>query len=381
MRKVRHYHVIFGFSLLCLAALGGWWTVFMNKAVGYERQVAISELQQVSLVAALKLGHGAAPPTQADIPPGDLVEVVPCGPRAHPGAYPAAPLYAELCLQPASAAVAVIDEKLRRRKAMVYGEGSFLFMLLVVCTVMLYQLVRSERRHVRRMESFVHAVTHEMKTPLTGIKTLMETLKAGHVPEASQARLFELGLENCERLEHAIENILVAGALRSGQQQVQVVDLCLGPQLDAFLEHRRRTLAGRPEAVRLAAGEGSMDLVVRADPDLLRIVLENLVDNGLKYGGDQPEVVLEVSHDAGLAHIAVRDGGVGFDKATVRGLFVPFLRGMPGGHGVQHGTGLGLSIARDLCRNMDGDLEAHSDGPGQGATFTITLALADEVQA
>ncbi len=376
MKRVRHYHVIFALSLLCLAALVAWWTVFLNGAVSAERQAAIAELQHQALESALRLGHRERPPTLADLPAGAELELLPCDDGALPGAVPVEPLYVELCLQPATEAVGAIHAKMRRRRAMVHGEGSFLVLLLGVCTVMLFQLVRSERRHLRRMESFIHAVTHEMKTPLTGIKTLLETLRAGRVPQAAQARLFELGLENCERLEHSIENVLVAGALRSGQQQVRVVALPLRLELDAFLEHRRRTLTGRPDAVRVAAGEDVDELTVLADPDLLRIVLENLVDNGLKYGGDEPAVVLEIRAGKGTVDITVRDGGVGFDSATARQLFVPFRRAMKSGHGVQHGTGLGLSIARDLCRRMSGDLRAHSDGPGKGATFTVTLPIA-----
>jgi two-component system CheB/CheR fusion protein len=128
--------------------------------------------------------------------------------------------------------------------------------------------------------------------------------------------------------------------------------------------------------VELAWEPGSEALEVLVDRDMLRIVLENLVDNGLKYGGERPLVQLSVSAGSQAAVIAVSDGGVGFDRATAERLFVPFRRGLPGGHGVEHGTGLGLAIARDLSRRMGGDLQAHSDGPGRGATFTVTLPLA-----
>ncbi len=117
-------------------------------------------------------------------------------------------------------------------------------------------------------------------------------------------------------------------------------------------------------------------LEVLADPDMLRIVLENLVDNGLKYGGERPVVRLAVSAADGVVSVAVSDDGVGFDSHAADHLFVPFRRGLPDGHGVNHGTGLGLAIARDLCRRMEGDLVAHREGPDRGATFTLTLPIA-----
>ncbi len=371
MRRPRLYHILFGATLLCLAALVLWWAVFMNRAVDTERQAAISELQHLAIEQALILGHREAPPTQADLPDGALVELVACE-DAMAGARPAKPLHPEHCFQPATVEVERIAAKLRSRRAMVHGEGSFLFLLVCVCTAMLFQLVRSERRHRDRMESFLHAVTHEMKTPLTGIKTLLETMRSGGVPPEVQPRLLDLGLENTDRLEHCIENMLVAGALRAGQHQLRMVVLPLEPELEAFMEHRRRTLTGRPEALTLQWDSPAAEVVVRADPDMLRIVLENLVDNGLKYGGDQPRVLLRVAVGERVS-IAVSDGGVGFDKATAEQLFVPFRRGLPDGHGVKHGTGLGLAIARDLCRRMGGELVARSDGPERGATFTVTL--------
>jgi len=376
MRRVRLHHVIFGISLGCLAALVLWWTVFLNRTINAERRSAISELQHRAFATALVLGHRQALPTQGDLPGDGTVDLLPCDTLGQLGVVTAEPEHPEVCFGPSSQALEALDSRLRRRRAMVHGEGLFLFLLVCVCVAMLFHMLRLERRQSQRMESFLHAVTHEMKTPLTGIKTLLETLRSGGVPSEVQPHLLGLGIENADRLEHCIENMLISGALRSGQQQLCLVLVALEPQLEAFLEHRRRTLTGRPEAVGVVWEEAPDGLSVMADPDMLRIVLENLVDNGLKYGGDRPVVELRVGAAAGQATIAVADRGVGFDSTTAERLFVPFLRGLPGGHGVKHGTGLGLALARDLCRRMGGDLYAHSDGPGLGATFTVSLPLA-----
>ena len=374
---VRIHHVIFGLSLVCLATLVLWWAVFLNRTINAERQAAVSELQHRAFATALVLGHRQAPPTRGDLPGDGTVDLLPCDAVGTPGVVSAEPEHPDVCFGPSSQALDELDARLRRRRAMVHGEGLFLFLLVCVCVAMLFHMLRLEQRQSQRMESFLHAVTHEMKTPLTGIKTLLETLRSGGVPTEVQPHLLGLGIENADRLEHCIENMLVSGALRSGQQQLHLEPFDLEPQLEAFLEHRRRTLTGRPDAVRVVWDEARDGLSVTADPDMLRIVLENLVDNGLKYGGEQPLVELRVGTAEGQAAIAVTDRGVGFDSTTAERLFVPFLRGLPGGHGVKHGTGLGLALARDLCRRMGGDLQAHSDGPGEGATFTVRLPLAD----
>ena len=78
---------------------------------------------------------------------------------------------------------------------MVTGEGGLLFSLLAICTVMLYRQVRQQRRQMKRMESFIAAVSHEMKTPLTGIKSMLQTFADGGVPETSGTRLYAMGLK------------------------------------------------------------------------------------------------------------------------------------------------------------------------------------------
>jgi signal transduction histidine kinase len=373
MIQVRPYHFVFMLALLALAALGAWWTVFIARAVQAERVAGLSELQHRAIETALRLGYRDQVPAGDDLRPGSELELLPCAAAVQDGAVPVAPKHAAFCVRPSSAAVARLDAKLDRRRFMVMGEGTFLFVLLGVCTVMLWVLLRQQGRNAERMESFFHAVTHEMKTPLTGIRSLIETLARGAVPEARRQRSLALGLENCERLEHAIENVLVAGALRAGQQQFHPVPLRLVPFLEEVAEHRRRSLPEQPEAVCVAEPEGGEDVRVRADPDMLRIVLENLIDNGLKYGGTPPAVEIRVRLDSGWASVDVLDRGVGFEPERAEDLFVPFLRALPQGHGVRHGTGLGLSLARDLCRRMGGDLRARSEGPGRGACFTVAL--------
>ena len=262
---------------------------------------------------------------------------------------------------------------------MVNGEGIFLLSLLLIFVFMLYYLIRQEQRHTKGMESFFHAATHEMKTPLTGITSLLETLRAGRVPQSEREHLLDLGLTNCHLLEHRIENVLIAGGLQTGRQRAYITPTALSPLLKAFVEHRRSMLTGRPEHISIKNENVDPEYKLYADPDLVRVALENLVDNSFKYGGDEPRVEIHVTCRDEYAHIAVKDWGIGFPNTLSKELFSPYRREMPNNVELQHGTGLGLSIARDLTRTMGGDIDAFSDGPGKGATFTIRLPLTDEV--
>ena len=373
MPRIQGYHLLFAGALALLVCLGGWWTVFLGRAVANERTAGEAELEHAAHLAALLIGHGE-PPDDMAILPGDVsLELLPCAERVDGDlSVPAMPKHAQLCVRPTQDQVEALDEKLARRRLMVAGEGSLLFAAVGVIWLMLLRLVRQERRHRDRMESFIHAVTHEMKTPLAGIMTLLETALSGRIPPDSEAKLFTMGLKVAERLEHGIETVLLAGRIRSGYHRVEQQDLDLRQQLEVLVEHRRRTLLDRPDALELV-WEGDRPLRVRADPDMLRVVLENLVDNGFKYGGPEPRVILRASGGDASVEIAVEDQGIGFDPARAEDLFQPFRRGMTEGHGAAHGTGLGLSIARTLCRDMGGELTAHSEGPQRGARFIVVL--------
>lgn len=365
--------VIFGLTLLCMGMLVGWWTLFMREAVNLEREVTLSGIHVEALETAYAMGVAEGPPTLGAVQDNADLEVVRCAETDQELRFPTRPNHTDVCVQISADTVRTINERLRRRQAMVNGEGLFLFALLAVCTFMLYHLSRQERRHTKDMESFFHAATHEMKTPLTGIKTLLETLRAGRVPEEERAHLLKLGLNSAHQLEHRIENVLIAGGMKTGRQNAHITTLELLPLLEAFIDHRRKLLIGRPEDVRLADGPIDTTWAVSADPDLLRVVLENLVDNGLKYGGETPEVELSVTRAEGTVRIDVRDWGVGFDPAMSPTVFSPYRRGLERAKNIEHGSGIGLSIALNLCRKMGGDLKAHSDGPGQGATFSVHL--------
>jgi signal transduction histidine kinase len=135
-----------------------------------------------------------------------------------------------------------------------------------------------------------------------------------------------------------------------------------------LLAHRARTASG------VGAQEvAAMDAVlVLADRDGLRVILENLLDNAHKYGGGHVRLSSEVA--AGCWRLNISDRGRGFPPESAEKIFDLHNRGS--GEGVTHGAGLGLAIARQLARRMGGDITAMSAGPGQGAVFSVTLNLA-----
>lgn len=372
MSKRRSYHVVFGLALVALFALGIAWTASIWRSIGLERQVAVLQLEIAVRDGANRCGQAEQPWPLGPRLDGRL-EVVPADtPAAGHLLAPCVPRHAGLAVRATDAAIAAVAHKLLLRRIQFHGESATLLLLLGTCTVMLYHLVRSEKRAAARMREFLATVTHEMKTPLTGVKSLLQTFAAGRVPPDEAPRLLGLGLKETERLEHMVDNVLMSGRLRTAELQIHPEVLSLADQLEAFLDHRRRYLVGNEARLVLRWEAGSEDLAVRADANALRVILENLTDNAFKYGGEEDPVEIVVTRQGGTPCVAVQDHGIGFEPNEAAALFTPFLR-TSNGHRAQHGTGLGLSLSLALARQMGGDLQAHSDGPGQGARFSILM--------
>jgi signal transduction histidine kinase len=254
-----------------------------------------------------------------------------------------------------------------RRNLMLVGESTLMALLLSGSLVLLFVLAQRRKQQREDMEKLLQFTSHEFKTPVAGIKGLLQSLGLGTIPENQRAELIRLGQMECDRLEHLAETILAyqRAMSRDPREGVQSVDAA---QFVAdLLAHRARTSSGGE--VELA----TIDAVrVQADRDGLRVILENLLDNAHKYGGGQVRMAAGVSD--GLWRLEISDHGRGFSPEAAEKLFDPHNRGS--GDGITHGAGLGLAIARSLARRMGGDISARSSGPGQGAVFTVTLALA-----
>jgi signal transduction histidine kinase len=259
-----------------------------------------------------------------------------------------------------------------RRKVMLVGESTLLALLLSGSLVVLFLIAQRRKQQREDMEKLLQFTSHEFKTPVAGVKGLLQSLAIGSIPESQRAELIRLGQMECDRLEHLAETILayqraMARDPREGGQNIDVVRF-----IADLLAHRARTSTGGEVQVGEIAA-----VQVRADRDGLRVILENLLDNAHKYGGGQVRIAACVGD--GRWRLDISDRGRGFPPEAAERLFDIHNRGS--GDGMTHGAGLGLAIARSLARRMGGDITASSDGPGQGAVFTVSLPLAPQAAA
>ena len=254
------------------------------------------------------------------------------------------------------------------------GVPSFAVLIggLVLNTTFLIREIRKSEQH----DAFIHAVTHELKTPLASIKLYLQTLQRRTLVPLKQHELIDTMLEDSERLQLTIDQILLAGKTGDSRRvdnptEVDVSDVV--SECVVLAGKRHHLLNGE---VRLVAGVPQGAFVVKGDRDELVGAVTNLVDNAIKYSGDRVKVGVEVVRlGARRVAISVRDQGIGITGHELKRVFRRFYRLPAALQSRVRGTGLGLSIVRAVARRHGGRVYAESRGAGQGSTFTLELPL------
>ena len=239
--------------------------------------------------------------------------------------------------------------------------------------VVFHDLTRLRQLEALRQE-FVANVSHELRTPLSLIKSAAETLiDGGRDDPAITARFLEIIDKHANRLTHLIDDLLLLARIDSGRVELNLraVDLraAAGDALDdAALIARAR------EAT--LVNEVPAPLRAEADPERLRQVLANLIDNAIKYGKQGGTVTLR-GRDAGggMAEISVRDDGPGIPPEALSRVFERFYRVDKARSREQGGTGLGLAIVKNVVQAHGGDVRVES-AAGRGTEFFLTLPAA-----
>lgn len=253
------------------------------------------------------------------------------------------------------------------------GIGGFVVIMTVLVLFSVF-LVR-EIGEVRRQTSFIDSVTHELKSPLAALKLCLETLGRDDLPAEQRERLRGMMLDDVDRLTVFIDRVLTASRLGQERMSLPVQEVAVGEVVRraAAVVTRRSKAAEGAVTVQIAD-----DLVTATDALALSAIVENLIDNALKYSGDAapPEVQVSARAEAGRSLIIeVTDRGIGIPRAQLGRIFERFYRVPEPAVQSRRGTGLGLYVVSELARLLGGKIEARSPGPGRGTTMSVTLPL------
>ena len=239
-------------------------------------------------------------------------------------------------------------------------------------------IVMHDTTELRRLESlrrdFMANVSHELKTPLSSIKAYAETLRNGAMndPEASH-KFLERIEEQSDRLHRLILDMLMIARVESDQQAFEIVSVDVAEVARGCFEDHRP--AAEAKKIQLVIEPEQPPCSVRADREGLREMLDNLVDNAIKYTPEGGKVTVRWRCEGGMCPIAVEDTGIGIGPEHRKRVFERFYRVDKARSREMGGTGLGLSIVKHLAQSFGGKVGVESE-VGRGSVFTVQLPIA-----
>jgi signal transduction histidine kinase len=242
---------------------------------------------------------------------------------------------------------------------------------MVVNTIFLVREVRRSEQH----DSFINAVTHELKTPVASIRLHLETLQRRELPESRKQEFYGLMLKDADRLTDTVEQVLRAGRAGDKRAGREKVDVDFGQLVRDCIEAIRNRYHLPSDVLRYEelAANGS-GVHVRGSPEDLRTAVSNVLDNAAKYSGDHVDVEVRLhAADGKRVMLSVEDQGVGVPPEDLKRIFRRFYRITHRSLTQVKGTGLGLFIVKSIAKKHGGTAFALSEGEGHGTTVVIEL--------
>jgi signal transduction histidine kinase len=255
----------------------------------------------------------------------------------------------------------------------VYPLAGLLALSIVAGLYALYRMAATQVRFAERRNDFVSAVSHELKSPLTAIRMHAEMLEDDLiVAESKRHEYYRTITRESERLTRLIENVLAFSRLERKTQKLQIVAGDVTPVIEECLEVLRPH--AESHGARLEFENRAGHAAVRCDPDALKQVLFNLIDNAVKYGSTESDPTIQVvaSRCDGGVSISVRDRGPGVRRDQLDLIFEPFFRAEHELTRRTTGTGIGLSLVRELVVAMGGRVRAEAADPGLSITCELS---------
>ena len=258
--------------------------------------------------------------------------------------------------------------------------GIIFFALIIAGMIVNTSFLVREIRRSEQHDSFINAVTHELKTPVASIRLHLETLQRRDLPESQKQEFYRVMLSDTDRLTATVEQVLRAGRAgdkRAGRERAavdfrQLVRECM--------EAARTRHHLSPEALRYEdeATNGSAMRVLGSDEDL-RAAVFNVLDNAIKYSGEDVDVLVRLHlPDEERILLSVQDHGIGIPADDMKSIFKRFYRVNDRALAHVKGTGLGLFIVKSIAKKHGGRVFAESAGEGHGATITLELPRSTE---
>ncbi len=255
----------------------------------------------------------------------------------------------------------------QRKTTQYIGEGVTFFILIVIGAVFVYRATRKQIHLSGQQQNFMMAITHELKTPIAITKLNLETLQKRKLEESQQQKLIQNTLHEANRLNLLCSNILFASQLDAGAYTFTKNTVNFSDVVEGCVSDFKQRFPNRPISAAI------MDNVeVYGEELLLQMLVNNLLENALKYAPKETAVVVELTASPKEVILKVKDNGPGISDEEKTKVFDKFYR--IGSENVRKtkGTGLGLYLCKKIASDHNANIMVTNNQP-QGCIFAVTF--------
>jgi two-component system, OmpR family, sensor histidine kinase CiaH len=260
-----------------------------------------------------------------------------------------------------------LQDEHRRKHAQYIGEGLTFLLITLVGAIFVYRSVRKQVKLSQQQQNFMMAVTHELKTPIAVTKLSIETLLLRKLDEAKQQKMLTQALQETNRLNTLTNNILLAAQIDSGNLNSEKEEINLSVLADGCVQDFKQRFPNRhiEESI-------ETDKYVIGDTLLLQIVINNLIENALKYSPEDSTVNVDLTDEGERINIEISDEGMGIGDDEKKQVFKKFYRIGNENTRKTKGTGLGLYITKKILEDHEAEINITDNTP-RGTIFGINF--------
>jgi len=259
----------------------------------------------------------------------------------------------------------ILRKELLGKYYMVAGEGSVFLVILVLGVIIIRRSFRKETQLVAKQKTFLHSVTHEFKSPVASMRLQLETLQKRSLTPEQQQQALSNAIDDTDRLDKLIEKILMAARIDSGEISIHVEFINLSEKLKEVIEQVNRSYPQRSVVTNIQD-----NVPLNIDPWALNSIVTNLMENAFIYSQADKKVEVNLTTDANMVRLLVKDYGVGIPNDEKKKILQKFYRS-DATQGYK-GTGLGLFLVDYFVKAHKGNIEVRDNKP-QGSIFEITF--------
>ncbi len=263
-------------------------------------------------------------------------------------------------------------KELERKFWMLFGEGSVFIALLFFGFFITYRAFKKEMAVSNQQRNFLMAITHELKTPIASIKLLWQTIASRKLEPEQVKDLSGKGVENADRLNQMVENILLATKIDEQLFILQKEKISLKKIIaDALQRNQNGFLKNHKFSFLHSTSD---DFTMTGDEMGLSSIIINLLENAAKYSESGSEICIDLKSNANTISLTISDEGEGIPDEEKKNIFQKFYRVGNENTRKNKGTGLGLFIVKNLVELHNGSIEVRDNSP-KGAIFTIQFPI------